>query len=184
MKGLGLSDKELIKKIKDGDKEAFDKLVLRYRESAVRFARRYTSDYHKAEDLAQEAFARFYFQLDNYKPRGKFSSYLFKIIRNLCIDYHRKDEKYEEQKLTEDLQSEDDQPEEVVLARERDGLIKKLLFSLKENYHTALYLQHYEGMSYKEIAVTLGMTVGQVRMSIYRGKKKLKKMIKEETDHD
>jgi RNA polymerase sigma-70 factor (ECF subfamily) len=57
-----------------------------------------------------------------------------------------------------------------------------MLLKLKENYRTALYLQHYEGMSYKEIAATLGLTDGQVRMSIYRGKKKLKKVIKEEMD--
>jgi RNA polymerase sigma-70 factor (ECF subfamily) len=179
---LAKSDEELIREIKAGNKELFDDLVLRYRESAIRFAIRYTRDYHKSEDLAQEAFARFYVNLEKYSPRGSFSSYLFKIIRNLCIDYHRVDDKYDEQKLTEGLSTNDDLPEEVVLARERDGLIDKMLLKLKENYRTALYLQHYEGMSYKEIAATLGLTDGQVRMSIYRGKKKLKKVIKEEMD--
>ena len=180
MKNLQKTDDKLIEEMKEGNKEAFDELVLRYRESAVRFAVRYTGDYYTAEDLAQEAFAKFYLNLKNYSPQGSFSSYLFKIIRNLCIDYHRKDDKYDEQKLTKDLSSDKERPEEIVLARERDGLINKLLMSLKENYRTALYLQHYEDMSYKEIAATLGLSIGQVRMSIYRGKKKLKKLMKEE----
>lgn len=174
------TDENLVREIKAGNKDVFDRLVFRYRESAVRFAVRYTGDYHLAEDLAQEAFARFYLNLDNFSPDGSFSAYLFKILRNLAIDYHRKNNKYDEQKLTDDLTEDKGLPEDIVLERERDGMVKKFLSRLKEKYRTALYLQHYEGMTYSEIATTLGLTKGQVRMSIYRGKKTLKKMIREE----
>ena len=82
--------------------------------------------------------------------------------------------------MTDDLTEDKGLPENIVLERERDGMVKKFLSRLKEKYRTALYLQHYEGMTYSEIATTLGLTKGQVRMSIYRGKKTLKKMIREE----
>lgn len=184
MKKLHKETEELIQEIKNDNMEAFDCLVLNYRESAVRFALRYTGDYHKAEDIVQEAFAKFYLNLDNYTPQGSFSSYLFKIIRNLSIDYYRKEDRMEIQKLTRDILEDDNQPEEILLAREKEGLLNRMLSKLNENYRTALYLQHYEDMSYSQIAETLELSPGQVRMFIYRGKKKLKKMLEEEVDHD
>ncbi|MGM0420712.1 MAG: RNA polymerase sigma factor, partial [Bacillota bacterium] len=144
MKKLQKETEELIREIKNNNMEAFDRLVLNYREAAVRFAVRYTGDYYKAEDIVQEAFAKFYLNLDSYTPQGSFSSYLFKIIRNLSIDYYRKEDRIEVQKLTRDILADDNLPEEIILAREKEGLLNRLLSKLNENYRTALYLQHYE----------------------------------------
>ena len=178
---MAKDDNQLMKQVRDNDdREAFEELVLRYRDSAVKFILRYIKDYYIAEDLAQEAFAKIYINRDYFKSNGNFKAYLFQTLRNLSIDYHRKVSKVTEQKLIDNLIDEVDSPEEIALKNEKSGIIHNLLKSLNEQYKTVLYLQQYEGMSYKEIAQSMGLSLGQVRMLIYRSKKKLKNIIETE----
>ncbi|MFW6265082.1 MAG: RNA polymerase sigma factor, partial [Bacillota bacterium] len=174
---------ELIKKlVEKDDMESFEILVLAYREKGLKFALRYNSDYYLAEDLVQEAFARIYVKRKGIKIKGNFKAYLFQIIRNLAIDQHRKQSRIEEQHLTDELNDQGLSPEDEILKNEESGLIKTLLGSLNEKYRTVLYLQKYEEMSYEEIAKIMSISKGQVRMLIYRGKKKLKALIEKERE--
>lgn len=178
---LDVSDSELMRKVKESDDlQAFDELVLRYRKSAVAFAARYTGDYYLAEDLAQEAFARIYVKKKQYKVCGEFRPYLFQVLRNICIDHHRARVRKPEEMLPEGLPDTGVGPEDVVIQQEAYGIIGRIFRVLDEHYQTVLYLQEYEGLSYEEIAKILGMTVGQVRMLLYRGRKKFKKLAEKE----
>lgn len=178
---MSVSDNELMQRvIGHDDLRAFDELVLRHRKSAVVFARRYTEDYYLAEDLAQEAFARIYVKRKEYKLTGEFKPYLYRILRNLCIDSHRRQVRRPESVLTEDIYEVGPTPEEMFLQRETYGVLQRLFRSLDERYRTVLFLQEYEGMTYERIAEVMGITQGQVRMLLYRGRRKFKKLAEEE----
>lgn len=177
------SDNELMQRLIDlDDMSAFDTLVLRHRKSAVAFAQRYTNDYHFAEDLAQEAFARIYLKRQQYKnTQGEFRTYLFHILRNICIDHYRKNARSREEKLYEDLPDDvEASPEETSIRHETYGFLRRLFHTLDEQYRTVLYLQEFEGLSYQKIAEAMGLSEGQVRMLLYRGRKKFKKLAQEE----
>ncbi len=166
--------------IESNDMQAFNQLVLRYRKPAVSFAVRYNGDYYLSEDMVQEAFARIYLRRDRYRFKGQFRAYLFKIIRNICIDHYRKHGKRSEQQLIENMIDNGSTPEELTVQKETFGILNRLLQDLNERYRTALYLREYAEMSYQEIAQTMGISLGQVRMLIYRGRKKLKKLAEQE----
>ena len=83
-------DKILMKEFQNGNEESFEKLIIKYRNSAVYFSSRYTMDKYIAEDIVQEAFAYIYVYKDKYNEKYAFKTYLFTIIRNKSIDYIRK----------------------------------------------------------------------------------------------
>lgn len=178
---MSVSDNELMRRVQElDDLQAFDELVLRYRRSAVLFAVRYTRDYYLAEDLAQEAFARIYLKADRYQAVGEFRPYLFQVLRNICVDHHRKRVRRPEEMLPAGVADRRSGPEEEVIRQEAWSLLGRLFGVLDENYQTVLYLQEMEGLSYEEIARIMRLTHGQVRMLLYRGRKKLKKLAEKE----
>lgn len=174
---MTLTDQQFMQRLLTEDnREAFDELVLRHRTAAVKFAHRYTGDYFAAEDIAQEALARLYVNRFKYGPDFEFRPFLLKIIRNLCIDRHRRKSAYPLLQLPQDLPDGRTAPEEASIRREAVRLVRRLLNLLNEQYKTALYLQEYEQMSYRQIARTMGLSTGQVRMLIYRARKKLREL--------
>ncbi|HZT42630.1 MAG TPA: sigma-70 family RNA polymerase sigma factor [Chthonomonadaceae bacterium] len=86
-----MEDDLLMQKAAAGDVEAFGQLVQAYQRRLVRFAERMTGDAEAAEDAAQEAFLRLWRTRATYRPQGSLSSYLLRIVRNLCLDHARKD---------------------------------------------------------------------------------------------
>ena len=156
---------------------AFEELVIRYRRSAVQFAFRYCRDHYLAEDLAQEAFARIFLQRKKFLLSGNFRAYFFQILRNICIDYYRGHSKIKEEQLVEEIVSGEITGNQ---NNEHLTLLKSLFRSLNEKYKTVLYLYEFERLTYHQIAKVMKIGQGQVRMLLYRARKKLKKIAKEE----
>lgn len=178
---MPLEDNELMRRVAEqNDTYAFEELVLRYRASAVAFAVRYTQDHYLAEDLAQEAFARLYLKRYQFHTDGSFRAYFYRILRNVCIDHYRQHSRTTEVELHTSQIVQHNTPETIAISQEKSGLVRRLLASLDERYRTAIYLQQFEGMSYQEIAAAMNISTGQVRMLLYRGRKKLKKLIERE----
>ncbi len=172
-------DKILMKEFQDGNEESFEKLVIKYRNSAVYFSSRYTMDKYIAEDIVQEAFAYIYVYKDKYNEKHAFKTYLFTIIRNKSIDYIRK---ISNESLNDDLneiKSRED-PEQKVLEKEKKSFILKKLNLLKEEYRTVIYLIDYEEFSYKEAAVIMNKNLASIKILIFRARKKLKSLIEQE----
>lgn len=171
-------DKSLMEKFQGGDKEAFEQIILKYRKAAIAFAQRFLHDRYMAEDMVQESFAQIYVYRDRYKSKYSFKTYLFTIIRNKCIDYIRKQGRL---LLYEEVTSFDSKsPEDRLIQKERRDMISSNINKLSNDYRTAIYLIDYEGFKYKEAAKIMDKNIAQMKILIYRARKRLKLLLEKE----
>jgi RNA polymerase sigma-70 factor (ECF subfamily) len=161
--------------VKAGNKKAFEELVLKNRSAALKFAQKYVRDEFMAEDIVQDSFAVIYIKRMEYMPKYSFKTFLYTIIRNKCIDYLRKNKCVS----LDEVQLSCCSAEEVVIDKEERAMAVELLGSLNKEYQTALYLYEYEDMSYKEIAKIMNKSMAQVKIIIFRARKKMLKAVKE-----
>ena len=170
-------DNILMAKAKNGDKSAYEALVIKHRANAVNFAYSFISDLYEAEDIVQECFARVYINRTEYKPLNTFKTYLFAVIRNRCIDRLRHNKKNRMINLDDITEiSNNITPEDTAVKSERMTAIFKHLDNLPENYKTALYLFAVDEMTYGQIAKVMRKSIAQVKIIIYRARKKLRKL--------
>ena len=169
-----------MEKVKDGDKSAYEELVIKHRAAAVSFAYSYISDLYEAEDIVQECFVKIYINRTEYKPSSTFKTYLFTVIRNRCIDYLRQNKKSRLTNLDDVAEisniSNTDTPENSLIQSERINLIFSHLESLPDDYRTALYLFAVDQMSYSQIAGIMRKSTPQIKIIIHRARKKLKNL--------
>lgn len=178
-------DNILMEQTKNGNKEAFEKLVLKYRENAIGFAFGFLKDIYLAEDIVQESFAIIYINRNKYKSKSTFKTYLFAVIRNKCIDYWRKNKNYYPINLEDvNLVSEELMPDELLEQKEDLKYSIELLNRLNDDYRTAIYLYEVYGFSYKEIGEIMDKSLPQIKIIIYRGRKKLQKFVKEGIEYE
>lgn len=170
-------DSKLMKEFQQGNKESFEKLIVRHRASALTFAKKIIKDPHLGEDMVQESFADLYVYRDRFNTNYSFKTYLFTIIRNKCIDYIRKNKAL----IFEEIHKAANYTvEKEILSKEQNSIIFKKINQMKEDYKIALYLVEYEELSYSEIANIMGKNLGQIKTLIYRARKKLQKLLKGE----
>lgn len=150
------------------DEAAFARLVRRWEGPIQRLCARMTGDAHRAEDLAQEAFTRVFARRKDYRPNGKFSTWLWRIALNLCYDELRRRQRREETSL-DDVSGEAESvapgpaPDESLADRERGELVRRALMQLPETHRAVLVLRHYENLKFREIAVALEIPEGTVK---------------------
>lgn len=169
-----MSDEELIIRVREGDNLAFEALVNRYRNSAVLFAYGYLSDFHVAEEVVQDAFVKLYLSIDKYDcKKASLKTYLFTIIKRLCIDNIRK-KRLDVVPLEDNINLFNDNiPEEIVISKEECEIILRNIQKLNDNYKKAIILRDYDDMSYEEIAHIMNKSLSSVKSYIHRGRKKL-----------
>ena len=168
-----------LKLLKEGNQQAFEEFVIEYRKEAVNFAANILKDYHIAEDIVQDSFAFIYVYRERIREYSTLKSYLFSIIHNRAIDYIRKNNR----NITIDLDAISTfSPEEQILDKERRKSFIKSFNSLNEKYKVVLYLYGFQELSYKELSEVVGMSLAQVKINIFRGRKKLKTLYNEEID--
>lgn len=161
------------------DEQAFARIVRRWEEPIRRLCARMTGDAHRAEDLAQETFARVFAKRKDYQPSGKFSTWLWRIALNLCYDELRRLKRREESSLDEDggeaiaalaaFVADEPAPSERVESQERGELVRRALVRLPELYRTVLVLRHYEDLKFREIADVLDVPEGTVKSRMAEG---------------
>lgn len=171
-------DLKLITQFKAGDKESFEKLVIKYRNAAVDFSKSFVQDYYIAEDIAQESFADIYVYKERYDEKYKFKTYLFTIIKNKSIDYIRKNHAVLVDETFDSISIEG--TEDIILKRELRKTVKEKVNELKDDYKTIIYLIDFEGFSYKDAAKIMGKNLVQTKILIYRARQKLKTLLKKE----
>lgn len=172
------------------DHAAFARLVERWETPIQRLCARMTGDLHRAEDLAQEAFARVFSKRHAYEPGGKFSTWLWRIALNLCRDELRRRQRHPETSLesgheageesgADELPAGTPSPAEAVAALEQAEVVRQALLRLPEHYRTVVVLRHYEGLKFNEIAEVLGIPEGTVKSRMSEGLSRLAVLLRE-----
>jgi len=168
------SDEKLMMSVAQGDIAAFEQLVNKYKRPVINVIYRFIGRQGDAEDLAQEAFLRVYEARNRYRPIAKFSTWLYKIVTNLCLNYKRRPEPLSLDEISVNPSSNSPTPEVLLESEERNAMIRAAIDSLPRNQRMAIILQRFEDASYKEIANTMGISVSAVESLIYRAKQTLK----------
>jgi RNA polymerase sigma-70 factor, ECF subfamily len=154
----------------------WDDVVRQHADRVYRLAFRLTGDAHDAEDLTQETFIRVFRSLAGYKP-GTFEGWLHRITTNLFLDMVRRRARLRMEGLPEDtdrLPGGDPSPEQVWTDAHLDPDLQAALDALAPEFRAAVVLCDVEGLSYEEIAATLGVKLGTVRSRIHRGRQALR----------
>jgi RNA polymerase sigma-70 factor (ECF subfamily) len=168
------SDAELAEQCLGGDAQAFEELVRRNQNSVFNLAWRMTGNWHEAADVTQEAFIRAYRKLSSYRSEYAFKNWVMSIGANLVKNRFRSF--YRRQKMEKDL-SAMQEPSPAPVTEERDEALEKALGRLPEALRLALVLKHMEGMSYEEVARTLGIGLSAAKMRVARGRDELVKLL-------
>jgi RNA polymerase sigma-70 factor, ECF subfamily len=187
----GLSDAEMMLRVKAGDDSAFDYLVQKYRRPIISFMYRMAHNSAAAEDLAQEVFLRVYRSRANYEPSAKFSTWLYRIATNLGVNYARDtrhdrpenitnlDQTDEETGQTPDLADKKPSVEEDILRRERMTAIRQKVEALPERQRLAVLMHKYQQMDYRQIADVLKLSESATKSLLFRAYETLRTQLKE-----
>ena len=180
----GLSDKArndllLVELAKNGNEKAFSSLLNRYRDSLYFMLLKMVNNASDAEDLTIEAFGKAFRSLDSFTPDYAFSTWLFKIATNNCIDFIRKkqitptpiDQLQDDlEHLTVSLQSDLPDPEETLINDQKIAVLRDIVNQLKPRYRNLIELRYYKEYSYEEISTELKLPIGTVKAQLYRAK--------------
>jgi len=170
------NDEELMLAAAGGDMEAFAELVRRHEKGALNVAFRLLSDEHRAQDVVQEAFLRVLQTAPRYRPSAKFRTYLYRILTRICIDHYRRRKAQPSEDLAQ-VAGDGERPSEIIMRQERADSVRAAIEALPVRQRTALVLQHYEGLSYEEIAQALDCSVRAVDSLLVRAKANLKEQL-------
>lgn len=186
-----VDDKELVTRALEGDESAFRELLELFRRPVFSLVYRMIGDREQAEDLAQESFVKAFNNLDSYNPNYRFSSWLFKIANNHAIDHLRRArlatvsihgsphaanaEREEETRIV--LESQDESPEQEMLALELGSEIEEAIAQLRSDYRTAVILRHIENRPYEEIAEIMEVPIGTVKTFLHRARAELREAL-------
>jgi RNA polymerase sigma-70 factor (ECF subfamily) len=172
----GETELELVTKAQGGDRVAFGELVRWHREGVINVVYRMCGDVNLAEDAAQEAFVRAWQHLPNYRPRTPFRNWVYRIATNAALDVLRRErETVDVDGLS--LVSPDGGPEAAVEAEERGEGVRRAVLALPPSSRGVLILREYEGLSYREIADTLGIPIGTVMSRLNYARKRLRESL-------
>jgi RNA polymerase sigma-70 factor, ECF subfamily len=177
-------DNELVRKTLKGDRKAYEMIVLRYQQSLANYLGRMTGERELALDFTQEVFIKAYSSLSSFKPRYKFSTWLFKIASNFMIDHWRKrkisaislDQPIETEEGSHGLQVADDKPSvakvyELAQIRKRiDSALEQIPGPLRELF----ILRHVNEFAYEEIAEIKRLPVGTVKNRVFQAKEMIR----------
>ena len=177
-------DYELVLEAIGGSEDAFEEIVNRYKNLVYSVISRQMSDRELANDCAQDVFLKVYKNLKRYSPEFKLSTWLMKITGNHVIDMNRKrrhaEVSYEEHgEEVEKAASFAASAESEYIGAEEARRIEKIFAGLPEAYRVPVVLFHSQGLSYQEIADSLGEPLSKVRNRIFRGRKILREKLAE-----
>jgi len=183
-------DAALMLQVQRGDRVAFEQLVEKYKQPVINLVARVLGDFTEAEDITQNVFVQVFKSAARYRVSARFSTWLFTIARNLCLNEIRRRTRHPAESLDVSHPEHDDQPlrqfedtrtqppPEAALGRELEAKIQEALNDLPENQRTAILLFRQEEMSYEEIARVLGCSLPATKSLIHRGREALKQRLK------
>ena len=184
------SDIQLMLSFKNGDERAFQQLFDKYKRRVVNFCYRYCGHRAVAEDLSQETFIRVYRAAATYRPKARFSTWLFKIATHVCLNEIRKP-LYRARLESIDRDSDEENapareiameparsmPDMLLETRQHHALVREAMAQLPEQQRAALLLRTTEEFSYREIGRQIRCSENRVKTLIHRGRKRMKQIL-------
>jgi RNA polymerase sigma-70 factor (ECF subfamily) len=175
-----VTDLQLVERVQQGDKSAFDLLVRKYQHKVLKLVGRFVNDSAEAEDVAQEAFLKAYRALRSFRGDSAFYTWLYRIAINTAknalvsnrrrpVDFNldmQDPDQYERQSRLREI----DSPDRLLLTDEIRDTVQRAIAQLPEDLRTAIVLRELEGLSYEEIAEAMDCPVGTVRSRIFRAR--------------
>ncbi len=164
--------------LQSGDTAALDLLMKRHHAEVKAFIWRMTGNHRDAEELAQETFVRAFFQIQQYQPRAPFAAWLYRIARNICLDYFRSCAQ-QQKNLNIPLNEAWNMPESAASALQDEAteLLQDAIADLPIHLREPLVLTALEGMSHEEAGRRLGISSKAVEVKCYRARAKLRKFL-------
>ena len=186
-----LTDQEMIALCRNGDREAFNALVLKYEKQVFNIAYGMLSDYEDASDAAQDVFIKVYRSIASFRGQSSFSTWLYRICSNVCNDMLRKRQRRgisisldndEEDNPASHLPSEEPTPAERLEESERSRAVREAINGLRKEYREIIVFSDMEQLSYEEIAKILRCPVGTVKSRLNRARNALRKKLSEKRE--
>ena len=183
-------DNQLVIREQKGDNIAFEQLVMKYDRHVLNIAYGYRNNQDDADDIYQEVFMRVHKGLKNFQSRSKFSTWLYRITVNVCIELKRKEKVREHESLDnydEDSESptsyattidSGDRTDKIALDNEMNGLIQIEVDKLPQQLKMAFTLKYYQGLKIKEISNMMNCTEGTVKSYLFTSSRKLRDKLK------
>lgn len=185
-----IKDYKLVRRaVDDGDQKAYAELMSRYKDSIYYMLLKMVNNRDDAEDLTIEAFGKAFRNIRQYTPDYAFSTWLFKIATNNCIDFIRKKRKMmlsidrgfeneEGQDISLEVKSEGPGPDDVMMKKQKVMMMKDVVEKLKPRYRRLVELRYYQELSYEEIAEELNLPLGTVKAQLFRAREFLYQIMK------
>ena len=182
-------DHKLVKEaVENGNQQAFTQLMDYYKDTIYFMLLKMTGSSIDAEDLAIEAFGKAFKNIEQYTPDYAFSTWLFKIASNNCIDHIRKkkknvlarehNEEIDEYEITKDITAKQNDPEETFIKEQKAELMREVVEKLKPRYRKLVELRYFQELTYDEICEVLQLPVGTVKAQLYRARQLLFNILK------
>lgn len=180
-------DQELIQRCRSGDQPAFNQLVLKYRNRVMGIATRMLGDRVEAEDLAQDVFVKVYHGLQGFQGEALFSTWLYRIAANSCLNQIRKRKRESQVPVSADdpepnISDGKSNPHTLLEKKELNSFLEKAIRALPREQKMVLILRDIEGLSYEEIADSLELELGTVRSRLHRARLEVRASVKEKFD--
>lgn len=175
-------DNRLIRRIKEGDRQAFERLVRKHYQAVFSYCYRRTGDRDTAADLTQEVFLKLVAAIYRYAFTGKFTNFLYTIAVNTCHDHARKKELPLAAEDVESAEADEDPPDAALIRREERGTLYQRLSALPDEQKDALILRYYHDLKMRDIAKITGVPVSTVKSRVKRGLDKLRKIYQEDEE--
>jgi len=183
----------LIQRCKDGDLSAFDELVRQYERQVYNFAYRLTHNYDDANDISADAFIKIYNAIESFRGDANFSTWLFRIVTNLYLDWRKRSKAHmnipldeyidlEESSVTRQIEDPSPGPLELLEAGERFQVLERAINDLPDYQRVMVILYHTQGQSYEEIAQIIGLPIGTVKSRLNRARLALRKKLEPVTE--
>jgi RNA polymerase sigma factor (sigma-70 family) len=182
-----LEDKQLIADAIAGKQDAYKRLMKKYHNAIAHLIMRMVGSQGDVEDLTQEAFIKAFNSLESFNEEFAFSTWLYKIATNNCIDHLRK-RKLKTFSIDRPIGSEENQqfeipddtniPDSAILQAQQSSAIRQAIDSLPEKYRVVIVMRHQEEKSYEEIAVELDLPLGTVKAHIFRAREMLYRQLR------
>lgn len=185
-----IKDYKLVRRAVDnGDQKAYAELMSRYKDSIYYMLLKMVNNRDDAEDLTIEAFGKAFRNIRQYTPDYAFSTWLFKIATNNCIDFIRKKRKMmlsidrgfeneEGQDISLEVKSDGPAPDDVMMKKQKVMMMKDVVEKLKPRYRRLVELRYYQELSYEEIAEELNLPLGTVKAQLFRAREFLYQIMK------